>query len=141
MFLVFVNNHLGVHSKIDSHRKNTFQSIFYPQRYQCDRVQMDITETICLDTVYLCPLRIFLFKSWANCMYKSKNKKKKKTRMETGLISVWNKTGANYLRRKKRSNYQIFVFLFVFVEPVLQHIFSSLMKLVGQQFTHHFCLE
>lgn len=111
LFLVFVNNHLGVHSKIDSHRKNTFQSIFYPQRYQCDRVQMDITETICLDTVYLCPPRIFLFKSWANCMYKSKNKKKK-TRMETGLISVWNKTGANYLRRKKRielPNFRFFI--------------------------------
>lgn len=116
---------MGVHSKIDSHRKNTFQSIFYPQRYQCDRVQMDITETLCLDTVYLCPLIIFLFKSWANCMYK--------TRMETSLISVWNKTGANYLRWKKTDRITKFsCFYLIFVEPVLQHILSSLMRLLGQ---------
>lgn len=115
LFLVFVNNHLGVHSKIDSHRKNTFQSIFYPQRYQCDRVQMDITETICLDTVYLCPPRIFLFKSWANCMYKSKKKTKKK-KLEWKL--VWSLCEIKQVQitcvGKNGSNYQIFVFLFDF---------------------------
>lgn len=66
-------------------------------------------------------------------MYKSMNKKKKK--LEWKL--VWSLCEIKQVQitcvGKNGSNYQIFVFLFVFVEPVLQHIFSSLMKLVGQQ--------